>query len=210
MRKKNLMAYLLNPKNWWLPLLIIFTISIAGVTMIGVHTYTEAPPIPNYVSAQHKTIFSKDDVLKGQEVFQKYALMEYGSMFGDGANRGPDFTAEGLHKVAEYMNEFYRFQFRQNPDTALVKQGITEQVKKEIKNNRYQKQTNTVPLSEAQIFAANELARYYTQKFKDPKAEGAFKPSGYLTDENEIRSFTAFVFWGAWVCGVERPGEKYS
>ena len=40
--------------------------------------------------------FSKEDVLDGQAVFQKYALMGYGSMFGDGANRGPDYTAEGI------------------------------------------------------------------------------------------------------------------
>lgn len=50
MGKRNFISYLLNPRNWWLPLLIIFIVSAAGVTMIGVHTYTEAPPIPNYVS----------------------------------------------------------------------------------------------------------------------------------------------------------------
>ena len=91
MARTNFINYLLHPKNWWLPLLVIFVISIAGVTMIGVHTYTEAPPIPTYVSSKNETVFSKEDVLKGQAVFQKYALMEYGSMFGDGANRGPDF-----------------------------------------------------------------------------------------------------------------------
>ena len=101
MPKKNFINYLLNPKNWWLPLLIIFTISIAGVTMIGIHTYTEAPPIPNFVSSKNETIFTKEDILNGQAVFQKYALMEYGSMFGDGANRGPDFTAEALHKISQ-------------------------------------------------------------------------------------------------------------
>ena len=33
MAKNSFIIYLLNPKNWWLPLLIIFTISIAGLTM---------------------------------------------------------------------------------------------------------------------------------------------------------------------------------
>src|SRR5688572_4307937 len=108
MAKKNFIGYLLNPRNWWLPLLIIFIISAAGVTMIGVHTYTEAPPIPGYVSEERKLIFTKEDILEGQAVFQKYALMNYGSMFGDGANRGPDFTAEALHQLTLYMNEYYR------------------------------------------------------------------------------------------------------
>jgi nitric oxide reductase subunit B len=96
MAKKNFITFLLNPKNWWLPLLVIFTISIAGVTMIGVHTYSEAPPIPTYVNAKNEVVFSKEDVLNGQSIFLRYALMEYGSMFGDGANRGPDYTARGV------------------------------------------------------------------------------------------------------------------
>ena len=78
--------------------------------MIGIHTHTEAPPIPDYVSSNNEKVFSKDDVLNGQAVFQRYALMEYGSMFGDGANRGPDYTAEALHYVSHYMNIFYQNQ----------------------------------------------------------------------------------------------------
>ena len=41
-------------------------------------------------------------------------------------------------------------------------------------------------------------------------SKGAFKPAGYITDSVEIKSLTAFIFWGSWVCGVERPGENYS
>jgi len=210
MAKNNFISYLLNPKNWWLPLLVIFIISIAGVTMIGVHTYTEAPPIPSYVSSKNKTVFSKEDVLDGQAVFQKYALMEYGSMFGDGANRGPDYTAEALHYVSKYMNDYYQSKLKAEGNSDLLKKGITEQVKLEIKNNHYSKEKNSVTLSDAQVFAVAELVKYYNQKFTNPSSPGAFKPSGYITDVNEIKSLTAFFFWGSWVCGVERPGEHYS
>jgi len=208
MKKRNFIAYLLNPKNWWFPLLLIFTISIAAVTMIGVHTYTEAPPIPDYVSSTGQNVFAKEDILKGQAVFQKYALMEYGSMFGDGANRGPDFTAEALHQVSLYMHNYYDSRLSDRDE--LAKQGITEQVKKEIKDNRYQKKNNAVTLTDAQTFAANELIKYYLNKFTNPASEGAFKPSGYLINESEIKAFSAFAFWGAWVCGAERPGKNYS
>lgn len=210
MAKNNFISYLLNPKNWWLPLLVIFIISIAGVTMIGVHTYTEAPPIPSYVSSKNETVFSKEDVLDGQAVFQKYALMEYGSMFGDGANRGPDYTAEALHYVSKYMNDYYQSKLKAEGNSDLLKKGITEQVKLEIKNNHYSKEKNSVTLSDAQVFAVAELVKYYNQKFTNSSSPGAFKPSGYITDANEIKSLTAFFFWGSWVCGVERPGEHYS
>jgi nitric oxide reductase subunit B len=207
--KKNFISYLLNTKNWWLPLTIIFAVSIAGVTMIAWHTYSEAPPLPSYVTSQNETIFSKEDILSGQATFQKYALMEYGSMFGDGANRGPDFTAEALHQVTLYMNEFYQSSTSATTD-ALARKGITEQVKGEIKSNLYNKRSNTVTLTAAQLYAANELVNYYDQKFSNVNAPGAFKPAHYITNKEELRTLTAFFFWGAWVCGVDRPGEAYS
>lgn len=208
MARKNFISYLLNPKNWWVPLLIIFIVSITGVTMIGVHTYTEAPAIASYISSKNETVFSKEDVLKGQAVFQKYALMEYGSMFGDGANRGPDYTAEALHYVSRYMNDYYQLHLASSDE--LLKKGIAEQVKTEIKTNRYSKESNSVALTDAQTYAVIELIKFYIQKFTNPSAEGAFKPAGYISNKDEIKSLTAFFFWGAWVCGVERPGEHYS
>ncbi|MBI2729550.1 MAG: cbb3-type cytochrome c oxidase subunit I [Sphingobacteriales bacterium] len=210
MSKNNFISCLLNPKNWWLPLLLIFIISIAGVTMIGVHTYTEAPPIPAYVSSKNETVFSKEEVLKGQAVFQRYALMEYGSMFGDGANRGPDYTAEALHQLSQFMNDYYQLQLKTDVNADLLKKGVAEQVKTEIKTNRYSTNNNRVILSDAQTFAAGELIKFYNQKFTNSSTPGAFKPAGYITDATELKSLAAFFFWGAWVCGVERPGEHYS
>ena len=210
MGNTNFVNYLLYPRNWWLPLLIIFVIGIAGITMIGIHTYTEAPPIPSYVSSKNEIVFTKEDILEGQAVFQRYALMEYGSMFGDGANRGPDFTAEALHYVSQYMNDYYQSQLKADTNTDIIKKGIAEQVKAEIKNNAYNNNYNSVTLSDAQAYAVSELIKYYNQKFTNPSSSGAFKPSAYITEADELRSLTAFFFWGAWVCGVERPGEHYS
>jgi nitric oxide reductase subunit B len=210
MAKTNFISFLLNPKNWWLPLLLIFTIGAAGVMMIGVHTYTEAPPIPSYVTGKNDVVFSNDEIMKGQGVFQKYALMEYGTMFGDGANRGPDFTAEALHRETQYMNDYYQSHLQNDANIKLLRIGISEQVRTEIKNNTYIGNSNTVKLTDAQAYAADELTKYYTLKFTKSSFPGAFKPIGYITSNEELKSLTAFFFWGAWVCGVERPGEQYS
>lgn len=209
---KSFIEYLLNPKNWWLPLLIIFTISITGVFMTGLHTYTEAPPIPDFVTADGKTVYSKEDIQNGQMVFQKYALMEYGSMFGDGAYRGPDYSAEALHHTAIAMGEFYNNQYttKQGSDNEITRMGISEKVKTEIKANTYNQDGNSVVLSDAHAYAALQLADYYKQIFSNSKHAQAFLPSGYLTDQNEIHDLSAFFFWSGWVCGVERPGESYS
>ena len=150
MRQRNFIQYLLNPKNWWLPLLIIFLFFFTGVFMMGLHTYTEAPPVPGYVTTDGKTIISQEDIQKGQAVFQKYALMEYGSMFGDGAYRGPDYTAEALHYTAVFMNEFYAVQLPKDidADEEITSLGISGKVKKEIKTNTYAQATNTLTLTD--------------------------------------------------------------
>lgn len=205
----SFLTYLMKPKNWWLPFLLIFTVSISGLIFIGCQTYNEAPPIPDFSDSSGKVIISKEDILAGQEVFHRYALMEYGSMFGDGALRGPDFTAQTLHTMAESIQEFYRIESPTEPSPLEVA-GIEELVKAEIKLNQHDPSTNQTLLSPAQVFAADEINGFYQKVFLDPDFKEAFKPSGYLTDPTEIANLSKFFYWGAWVCSVSRPGETYS
>lgn len=207
MQNAGLLTFLMNPKNWWLPLLIIFVISLGGVFMIGYETYNDAPPIPDFRSESNETLISHQDILDGQKVFQKYALMDYGSMFGDGASRGPDYTAEALHKVAEHMTDYYANQQDMNKQMWL---GAEVLAQKEIKKNTYEPGSNTVRLSGAQEYAIQQLTLYYESVFAGKAGIDSFKPANYIKDKEEIRQLSAFFFWGAWVCGVERPGKTYS
>ncbi|MEB2780478.1 cbb3-type cytochrome c oxidase subunit I [Algoriphagus sp. C2-6-M1] len=205
----SFLTYLMKPKNWWLPFLLIFSVSISGLIYIGYQTYNEAPPIPDYVDASGNVIISKQDILAGQEVFHRYALMEYGSMFGDGALRGPDFTAQTLHTMAESIQEFYRSE-SPTERSPLENAGIEELVKTEIKLNQHDPATNQTLLSPAQVFATDEVNGFYQKVFSDPGFHEAFKPTGYISDPTEIAQLSKFFYWGAWVCSVSRPGENYS
>ena len=104
--------YFMNTRNWWGPLTFILIISLAGVGMIGYQTYYDAPPEAAFVTPAGQVALEKAAITRGQAVFHKYALMEYGSFFGDGAQRGPDFTAEALNLTARYMVEYAAGQFR--------------------------------------------------------------------------------------------------
>ena len=50
-----------------------------------------------------REIFTADDIMRGQEAFLTYGLMQFGSVYGHGAYLGPDFTADYLHRQAERM-----------------------------------------------------------------------------------------------------------
>jgi nitric oxide reductase subunit B len=101
------MKYLMNTKNWWAPLTFILVISLLGVGLIGFQTYIDAPPMAGFNDENNHIEFDQKTIERGQEVFHKYALMEYGSFFGDGAQRGPDYTAEALHVVSNTMILYY-------------------------------------------------------------------------------------------------------
>lgn len=201
----------MQPRNWWKYLLAVVVVGASGVLYMGSRTYEDAPPIPDYVDAKGSTLITHDEILDGQQVFQKYALMNYGSMFGDGGSRGPDFTAEALHQIAVSMNEYYDARLLNEPELAseLNGEGVEQRVQAEIRANLYEENNNSVNLTQAQIHAWNELQEFYLAKFTGDGAD-AFHPSGYITDEEEIRSLAAFFFWGAWVCGAQRPGTDAS
>jgi nitric oxide reductase subunit B len=76
---------------------------VFGVTVLGylaLRVYQDHAPIPAKVASEKtgETVFTGDDVLQGQEALLAYGLMKYGSIYGNGAYLGPDFTADYLHR----------------------------------------------------------------------------------------------------------------
>lgn len=207
------MNYIMNTKNWKVPLIIIFIISLLGVGMIGMQTYVEAPPMTGFKNHKGNVLIDQKMIERGQEVFHQKALMEYGSFFGDGAQRGPDFTAEALHNITNYMNEYYAsehtVEFGKQPDE-MEKKLISERVKFELKQNKYNPSDELVSLSQAQEYAFEKLIHYYTDFYIDKNDGIGFPPKDFLADKSKIADLSSFFFWGAWVCSTERPGESFS
>lgn len=209
---KNI-SYIMNTKNWRGPLIFILIISILGVGMIGLQTYIDAPPMTGFKDATGAVVIDQNTIERGQEVFHKKALMEYGSFFGDGAQRGPDYTAEALHWITVYMNDFYIAEIKlktgKEVDLYEVKQ-INEKVKVELKQNAFNKAENIVSLSSAQSYALQQLKKHYTDLFIDKNTGAGFPPKNYITNREDVADLASFFFWGAWVCVTQRPGSSFS
>lgn len=205
--------YFMNTRNWWGPLTFILIISLAGVGMIGYQTYFDAPPEAAFAKASGEVAMEKEAIIRGQEVFHKYALMEHGSFFGDGAQRGPDYTAEALNLTARYMAEYEARNFQvmnkraPSPEEFKV---LQERVKKELKTNRYKEEEQKIYLTDAQAHALEQVKAYYTALFIDNNTDKSFPPPGYISNRQEVEDLASFFFWGAWVCAAERPGSGFS
>jgi len=92
---------LLSP--WWRQAVILILIGgFAVLVWLASRTYKDAPPIPEkVVVGTGETVFTRDDIIAGQQVFLKYGLMENGTIWGHGAYLGPDFSAEYLHTLSK-------------------------------------------------------------------------------------------------------------
>src|SRR5512135_2072263 len=141
--------------TWWrhgaiLVMIVGFTI----LSIVTVETYNNAPPIPaRVIDAAGRTLFTRDDVLRGQEVFLKYGLMEHGTLWGHGAYLGPDYTAEYLHRLAEIARDTEARAKYGKPFGELSSDqsyGVSEAVKSSLKQNRYDPSNNTLTFTSAE------------------------------------------------------------
>src|SRR5262249_14520684 len=87
---------------WWRRALILLIISgFSALGYLAVRTYHDAPPSPaRVIGPDGATLFTRQDVIAGQQIFLSHGLMENGSIWGHGAYLGPDFSAEYLHTMA--------------------------------------------------------------------------------------------------------------
>ena len=99
-------------KGWIQAVALVMLFGFFTMGLLANHTYTNEPPIPaQVVDANGKANSTGKDIIAGQKIFLKNGLMEYGSIFGHGAWRGLDYTADYLHRAAEMTTPLWRFRF---------------------------------------------------------------------------------------------------
>ncbi len=179
---------------------------VVGFCILGILAhlvYADQPPIPGrVVSPSGETVFTNDDIMRGMNVFQRYGVMEYGTVYGHGAYLGPDFTAEYLHRAAQYLTSEYG----RNPQPGVSAQ---DEVLTELHQNRYDPATDTLPWSAARVAAHGVMVQYYQGLFRSKASHGGAQ-ADWITDPEEIRQLTAFFAWTAWTGTANRPGKSIS
>ncbi len=213
-KESNLALWLLNKKNWVTHFLIVTVISLAGLVYLGQQTYSGAPPLVDYVDSKGQVVISEAEIKKGKELFLLRGLMAYGSFWGDGAERGPDFTAEALHRTVVSMRAYYEAEMKARTGvqelTGYEQDAIAQRVIRELKNNTYSPEAGRIVLNDAQIFAFNELLTHYTRMFTDPTYKDRMEPVNQLSGAENLRAVSSFFYWGGWVSVAQRPGKDYS
>lgn len=125
--------------RWGLFVAILASIIVLVYGTVAV--YQGAPPIPDRVVGPNgATVYTRDDIVAGKAIFQRTDLMDFGSLYGNGAYFGPDFTTDYLDRESSSLHESAAqalFGASYTSLTAAQRGQVDPNVVDELKTNRY-------------------------------------------------------------------------
>ena len=182
----------MNPElshRWRYSVVVVALTGLSVLLWITLNTYHGGvgTPIPErVVDPAGRMVFSGADIMAGQQVFQKHALMENGTIWGHGAYLGPDFSAAYLHELAL---------------------GTADPL--ELQENRYDAKTGTLRFIEAEAESyRRQIGQWKIYFAGSPASRGLSVKT--ITDPEELRELVAFFAWTAWGAAARMPGKDYS
>ena len=211
---------------WLHGLILTVLIGFSGLLLGGFWIYRSAAPVPaQMVRSTGQAVTSAESIKGGQAVYQKYGLMDYGSVLGHGAYLGPDFTADSLHIVVTTAQErAARREFGKGfAELGVGEQaGIAEVVRRELRTNRYDPATGNLTLTDDQIAGLEAVRAHYLDLFTRGDPDRALPPNlisethlptgerAWVGPGDQITQIADFFFWTAWLAGTNRPGLDYT
>jgi len=206
-------------------LMITLVVGFSILLLGGFWIYQGGAPYPSKVVDQKgEELLTQKQIKGGQAVYQKYGLMDYGSVLGHGSYLGPDYTAQALHITVGAMRDFYaqqEFQKNYSEITGEQQAGIADKVKKEIHENRYDEKADTLTLTEAQAAGLQAVEKYYHDEFINGDVlalpTGMIQEShmpdtnrAYVNAGDQVKQMADFFFWTAWISSTNRPGLDHT
>ncbi len=202
-------------KSHWIALVVVLLAGFAVLLNQKRELDSSQPPIPaKVITDDGQTLLSGEDIRRGQEVWQSLGGQHIGSIWGHGAYVAPDWSADFLHREAEFVLQ--RFAEREGAASyaslpAEKQAALRERLRSMLHDNRYDPRTGVLSISADRALAFEHNAAHITSIFRDGKATYAI-PRGALKDPSKARAMSAFFFWTSWAASTDRPGthETYT
>ncbi|MBM3318704.1 MAG: cbb3-type cytochrome c oxidase subunit I, partial [Candidatus Eisenbacteria bacterium] len=193
--------------------IVCFVLAMAVLLIGGHFANRHAPPYPGRVlGPDGAQLFTKADILAGQDVYQRYGLMDHGSVWGHGSQRGMEFSAVTLHRMAVELQALLSQRFFGRNYEQLIpidRQLIDLRVAEQMKTNRYDAARDELRLTGDQVAALARVAELWERTMRDGDERYGFLPLTVRTAEQRTQ-LGRFFFWTAWAAAANRPGKDYS
>lgn len=200
---------------WWM-LGIVVAAAFLVLGFAGREIYRQAPPVPDrVVDADGRTLWTGEEILDGQQVWQSAGGQQMGSIWGHGAYQAPDWSADWLHRETTTLLDLWARREGAADFAHLDAErgaALRERVKREIRAGGYDPATKTITLSADRAAAVAATAAHYDALFGAdpalvPLRDSYAIPDDVIPDAARRRVMTGFFFWTSWACGAERPGD---
>ena len=205
-----------DTRKLWKVLAAIMLLSFGTLLFLGREIYLSAPPMPSAVkTTTGATLFGKDDIETGREVWQTTGGQQLGSIWGHGAYVAPDWSADWLHREATGLLELWATRDHGKSFAALdlpQQAALKARLQQELRTNSYDPSTGVVTVSADRAAVIAQVARHYQGLFGSDlelntlRAQYAMK-QGTITDPARLEALTAFFFWTAWSTTTNRPND---
>ena len=207
----------MSQKKLWIALGAVIFISFAVLLYYGREIYQKAPPVPEQVVDKSGNIlFTGQDIKDGQNVWQSIGGQEIGSIWGHGAYVAPDWTADYLHKEAQFiLNKWSQEEngvIFETLNTA-EKAAMESKLQTFLRVNTYDEDSKKLVIDRERYEAFLHIHDYYSKLFmNDPelkklRADYAIAENT-IRDEGRMEKMSQFFFWASWACVTERPGSN--
>jgi len=203
-----------NRRLWrWLGL--IFVLSFGTLGYLGWQIYLTAPPIPKaVVSSDGNTLFTGEQIQRGQQAWMAAGGQQLGTVWGHGSYVAPDWSADWLHREALALQDIRRAeQGSKGQATSEVESAAVDAaLRTELRRNSYDEASGTVTVSPQRAAAIRSVARHYEDLFGTEPSLATLRDQyamteGALPEKADREALTAFFFWSAWAAVTDRPGE---
>ncbi len=202
----------MTQRKLWIAFFLVVGLSFAVLIFYGGQIYQKAPPVPEQVVDESGSVlFTGNDIKDGQNVWQSMGGQEVGSIWGHGAYVAPDWTADYLHREAQYLlNKWAGGNFESQSDEQ--KAALETRLQAFLRKNTYDETTRTLSLAAERIEAFEYNKDYYTSLFMDDPALDELRaayaiPKNSIKDTERMEKMAQFFFWASWACITERPGS---
>jgi nitric oxide reductase subunit B len=205
-------------RRLWLILASSMIIMFAVMLYFGREIYLQAPPMPASVeTTSGKIIYTKEDIERGQNVWQSLGGMQQGSVWGHGSYLAPDWSADWLRQEAEALlvKIGKRAQSQTSVNADSQKEINEVLLRQELRKNTYNPANEVISISPDRAEAVEQVAAHYRGLFQggadflELRRDYAFPLHSTISDE-DAHALTAFFFWTSWCTVTNRPDDDIS
>lgn len=162
----------------------------AILIFFGREIYREAPPVPQeVVTTEGRVLMTAADIKDGQNIWQSLGGQEIGTVWGHGAYKAPDWTADWLHREALFiLNRWSLDEFSIDYSSLDEERQamLQKRLENEMRKNTYDPGTGKVTVSPVRGEAFEAISKHYSGLFMDDPSADHLRES-YSIPPNSIK-----------------------